>query len=81
MEIMTGRKIDVISYSGYRAEEIPQSFRIDNEKIDVITIIKSWLEEVTQEQGIRRFFRVKGSDGYIHVMYFDENSGEWFLSR
>lgn len=42
---MAGRKIEVVSYSGYKGEEYPRSFVIDGKKIEVIEIMRMWIEE------------------------------------
>ncbi|MBM4136084.1 MAG: hypothetical protein FJ241_04545 [Nitrospira sp.] len=75
---MTARKIEVISYSGYKGEESPRSISIDGEKIEIIEILKMWIEEDAGRVR-KRFFRVKGSDRYIHTLYYDEKLMNWFL--
>lgn len=77
--MVSGKKIKVRAYSAYRGEEEPRSFNIGNDRIDVLSIIESWLEEEKEKQGIRKFFKVEGSDGYVHTIFYDEASREWFL--
>jgi hypothetical protein len=75
---MTSGKIEVITYSGYKGEERPKSFVLDDNKIEVIEILKMWIEEDAGRVR-KRFFRLKGSDGYIHTLYYDEKLMNWFL--
>jgi hypothetical protein len=74
------QRINVVSYAGYRGEERPRRFRIDDEPIDVVEVLRSWIVEEKESGKRKRFFKVRGSDGYIHTMYYDESGDEWFLS-
>ena len=78
---MSDEKIEVVAYSGYRGEEGPRSFILNNEKIEVIQILRIWIEERIEDETRRRFFEVKGSDGYTHKIYYDERIMEWFLVK
>ncbi len=71
-------KISVSSYSGYRGDESPRAFSIRGERIEVIEIMKMWLEEDRETKKRKRFFTVKGSDGFIHKIFYDEETAEWF---
>lgn len=75
------KRVEVISYAGHKGEEIPRSFIIDGENVEVLEILRMWLEEGYESRERRRFFRVRGSDGYLHTLYFDEKSREWFLAK
>ncbi|SPQ01961.1 hypothetical protein NBG4_810004 [Candidatus Sulfobium mesophilum] len=48
--------------------------------MEVSSVIRSWIEELLHEEGRRRFFEVRGSDGYIYTLYYDEMKSEWFLA-
>ncbi len=74
------KKIRVVAYAGYRSEELPRQFYIDDEQIDVSTVIHSWTVEDKESGKRQRFFKVRGSDGYMHTILYDESSQEWFLS-
>ena len=75
---MSEEKIEVIAYSGYRGEETPRTILFHGERIEVIEILKGWIEERSEDRTRRRFFRIKGSDRAIHVIYYDEEVMEWF---
>ncbi len=72
-------KIGVIAYSGYRGEETPRTILFRRKRIEVIEILKQWLEERSDDREIRRFYHVKGRDGDLYTIYYDEKSMEWFL--
>jgi hypothetical protein len=77
---MSDEKIKVIAYSGYKGEQSPRVFVLHNEKIEVIEILSSWVEEGLDNRKRKRFFKVQGSDGYRYKIYYDEKVKKWFLS-
>ncbi len=74
-------KIEVIAYSGYKANESPRAFIIDGERINIVKVISAWIEEEISAADRRRFFTVKGSDDKAYVIYFDEDQMQWYCSR
>jgi hypothetical protein len=75
---MPDQRIEVIAYSGYRGEEIPRAMIFRNERIKVAEILSSWMEEGFKGRVRKRFFKIKGSDGKKHKIYYDEKAMEWF---
>ncbi len=75
---MPGRSVRVLSYSGYRGDESPRAFFLDGEKIVVDRIVDMWIEK-QGGGGPKRFFKVKGVDGFTYVLSYDEVSKKWFL--
>lgn len=78
---MSDKKITVIAYSGYRNDESPRSFILYDEEITVNETISKWIEEDLYTKSRKRYFIVKGEDGYVYKMYYDEKRKEWFLVR
>jgi hypothetical protein len=76
---MTDEKITVIAYSGYRNDESPRAFILYEEEITVKKTISKWIEEDLAGKSRKRYFTVKGSDGYIYKMYYNEKKEKWFL--
>lgn len=76
---MPDEKIEVIAYSGSRSEELPRSFILYGERIEVVAISDMWIEEEFKGRLRKRFFKVSGSDGYTHKIYCDEMKMEWFI--
>lgn len=68
----------VTAYSGWRGDESPKVFFINGERIDVVGILKRWVEEDVVHRARKRFFTVKGSDGYVYTLYFDQSRASWF---
>jgi ribosomal protein L7/L12 len=75
---MSDQKIEVIAYSGYRDEETPRVMILHNKKIEVVKILSMWVEEGLDDRARKRFFKVKGSDGNIHKIYYAEKARQWF---
>lgn len=74
-------KIKVEAYSGYRGEESPRTFFLADRRVEVVRILKQWVEE-TRESGERyRCFRVKGSDWREHVVCYGEVKKEWLYRK
>ena len=78
---MADKKIDVVCYAGYKGEESPRSFLLGDERIEVASITKEWVEENAADITRRRFFRVKGSNGFMYTLYYDEGVSAWFLAN
>ena len=72
------KRVKVIAYSGYRGEETPRIILIHGERIEVIEILSRWVEERSKNRTRKRFYRVRGNDGLIHRIYYDERAMEWF---
>ena len=78
---MSDEKIEIIAYSGYRGEETPRDFMLGGRRIEVLEIQESWIEEGIGDRATRRCFMIKGSDGGIHKIFYDEKAGEWYYKR
>ena len=75
---MFEEKIEVIAYSGYRGEEIPRAMIFRGKKIEVKDILKRWTEEGVKDKKRKRVFKLKGSDGIIYTVHYDEKFMDWF---
>jgi uncharacterized protein YifE (UPF0438 family) len=75
---MSDQQIDIGSYAGYQGEESPRVFFAHGEKITVLKILRMWIEEGEPNRKRKRFFVVQGSDGFVHTLYCDLESGVWF---
>lgn len=77
---MEAKKIKVFTYSGYRGSEKPVVFFIDDERIEVKEILSSWHEgSIDPKVYIKRYFKIKGTDGYEYTIYYDEGTKKWFM--
>jgi hypothetical protein len=78
---MSNEKIEVMAYSGYRGEESPRAFILGGTRIEVVEIQDRWIEEGIGDTTTKRFFKVKGSDGRIHKIFYDGEREEWYYER
>ena len=77
---MEVEQIDVISYSGSKGDERPVAFNLRGRCIEVVDILDHWIEEGFGDKVRKRYFRVRGSDGKTHRIYFDENILKWYYA-
>ena len=77
---MPDKKITLSAYSGYRNDESPRALMLFDEVITVKETLRRWVEEDLAGQSRKRFFVVKGSDGYTYKLYYDEKEKDWFLA-
>ena len=75
---MSYENIRVIAHSGYRGEETPRAFFINDEKISVVEILDRWIEESFSDKTRKRFFIVKGTNREKYKIYNNEKTLEWF---
>ena len=75
---MSEERIEVIAYSGHRGEETPRVIVLGQKKIEVVEILRRWIEENAEYRTRRRFFILKGSDSILHKIFYDEKTMEWY---
>ena len=75
---MSKERIEVIAYSGHRGEETPRVIVLGQKKIEVVEILRRWIEENAEYRTRRRFFILKGSDSILHKIFYDEKTMEWY---
>ena len=78
---MSDKKIEVMAYSGYRGQETPRAFMLGGRRIEVVEIQERWIEEGIGDRATKRFFKVKGRDGGIYQIFYDEKTAEWYDRR
>ena len=67
-------RIQVESNRGYGGGEVPSRFRLDGREVEV-------MENVDQWHGPDYcYFKVKGDDGNLYILRFDEGRAEWELT-
>ena len=71
-------RIEVIAYSGYRSEETPRTILLNGIRIEVVEILRQWVEERSDKRKTRRFYQIQGADGVLYTICYDEKSMEWF---
>ena len=66
--------IRVECYAGYRGEESPRRFFLDQRKIEVLEILDRWLAPD------HRYFKLKGDDGAVYIILYDVDQDQWQLT-
>jgi hypothetical protein len=66
-------EIHVDAYSGYRANERPQRFTLDEEVYEIASIEEQWRSPEAL------FFKIRSTDGKHYVLRYDERADEWTL--
>ncbi len=77
---MHTEKIDVISYAGQKGDERPVTFILRGLRIDIEAVLEYWIEEQLEDRAQKRYFRVRGSDGNNHLIYYDEQVLGWYYA-
>jgi hypothetical protein len=63
-------RVDVECYAGYRGEETPVGFHLEDRMVAVSEMLDRWLAPD------HRYFKVRTVEG-IHILRHDIVSGEW----
>ena len=72
---MTGYCHKVTAYSGYKANERPISFTIDDNRLEIKDIICRWAEPE------KDFFKVIADDGKVYTLSRNRKSDLWFIEK
>ena len=75
---MLEEKVKVVAYSGYRGEETPRTILLHGTSIEVTEILNQWIEETLDDRTTKRFYQIKGDDGVVRRIYYNEKTMEWF---
>ena len=69
------KQIEVVAYSGYKANERPISFVLDGCERDIENIIDRWY-------GVEHdYFKVVADDGKIYLLRWQRYQDLWFLIK
>lgn len=65
--------IHVDSYSGYKANQCPREFVLDEEIYEIAAILDQWYEPAAI------YFKVRSTEGKTYLLRYDEQADEWTL--
>jgi len=69
------KKIEVVAYSGYKANERPLYFIMDHQRLEVQNVIDRWY-------GVEHdYFKVIADDGRVYLLKWHRTLDLWFLER
>lgn len=74
--------IDVQCYSGYRGDESPRRFLVDNAWIAIDEVLETWKQagrEPNEPQADH--FKVRGSDGHDYLLRHDLIADQWLVEN
>jgi hypothetical protein len=63
----------VDAYSGYKANERPQRFVLDEEIYEIAAVLDQWYEPAAT------YFKVQSIEGKTYLLRYDEQTDEWTL--
>lgn len=70
------QKVEVMAYSGYKANERPLSvILLDSRKLKVINITDRWCGEEHD------YFKVLADDGKVYLLRWHRTLDSWFLEK
>ncbi len=73
--------VKVKCYSGFKANERPLSFTLNEREFSVMDIEGSWFEEGENSCARKVCFRVRADDGDLYLLSCDEDTCVWELKR
>jgi hypothetical protein len=68
-------KIEVVAYSGYKANERPLHFFLEQKKVSVAEVLDRWYGEEHDE------FKVLADDGRVYLIRWHRVQDVWFLMK
>jgi hypothetical protein len=73
MEFDMSLPIHVIAYSGYKRNERPRQFILDDEIYEIAPVLDQWCEPSAM------YFKVQSTEGKMYLLRYDEQTDEWTL--
>jgi len=63
----------VDAYSGYKANERPRQFTLDEQIYEIAAVLDQWYEPSAT------YFKVQSTEGNTYLLRYDEETDEWTL--
>ena len=74
--------IRVECWSGYKADEYPKCFYLENARIEIAEIADRWYQgDFSPEWPVSDYFKVVTSDGEQFILKHELHTDKWFLYR
>jgi len=72
--------VPVESYSGYKADEYPKAFTIDNKRYEVKEVIDRWYQgDLNPEFPLTNYFRIETTCGNRFILKHDLEDDRWYV--
>src|SRR5215813_11597608 len=65
--------IHVDAYSGYKANERPRQFTLDEEVYEIAAVLDQWYEPSAT------YFKVQSTEGKTYLLRYDQAQDEWTI--
>jgi hypothetical protein len=79
-QLMTLTPIEVECHSGYKADEYPKCFTLDNIKYEINQITDRWYQgDNNPEFPVSNYFKLTTSNGLMFIIKHDLESEKWYL--
>ncbi len=69
------KKIDVVAYSGYKANERPLYLIVDQQRLEVEKTLDTWYGEEHD------YFKVLADDGKVYLLKWHRFLDMWFIEK
>ena len=69
------KKIDVVAYSGYKANERPLYLVLDEQRLEVKKTLDTWYAEEHD------YFKVLADDGKVYLLKWHRFLDMWFIEK
>jgi hypothetical protein len=67
-------KVEVERRAGHLGVEMPVRFRLDAREVEIVETVDQWYGPDYC------YFKIKGNDGNLYILRFDEGRAEWELT-
>jgi len=74
--------IEVECHSGFKADEYPKCFFLNNSRFEISRITDRWYQgDSNPEYPVSNYFKVETTNGEQFIIKHDLNSDKWHLCR
>jgi hypothetical protein len=74
--------INVECYSGFKADEYPKYFYLDNNRFEIYEIADRWYQGAgNADLPVSNYFKVETNCGQQFIIKHDLTNDEWYLCR
>jgi len=74
--------IQVECHSGYKADEYPKCFYLNDDRFEIQEITDRWYQgELNPEYPVSNYFKVETDCGKQFILKHDLESDQWYLCR
>ena len=74
--------ITVECFAGYKADEYPKYFHLENNKFEIYEIVDRWYNHTgSQDSPVSNYFKVVTTSGQEFIIKHDLESDGWYLCQ